>query len=310
MALLRNIDAEFPFDAKELEATNILRTEGMNYKFISHDGKEDVVNGVFQLKMVRTGDSPIDLYRFEQFKATQDKAPSGVMLTHIEMVHFHYCKLEFRPNTKSQLIAFCPDTRHNRNLLADIYFDNKYVIEGLLKNTGSIEGAAIKGEIEALALKRRAERQDQKNRNANVVERMYSNLTPEQRKDLIQKLIEEENKNRTIIEQPKQEAKIEVKVEPKVETKPEATLGTANSAVIQTVKVNIPGIPKPEGNFKFFALKKEAKKAVLSLKENELLIQAFRQEYGEKWNSNPKYRTSIQPQIDGVLEAWTKTTTI
>ena len=217
MAIL-GVMAEVPFSPTEMEMFDNLRMEGRKFKFTSKDGREDVINGIFQLKWAKPTNVPIPIFGFEEFRVSESShVNTHAVAVRFEKISGQFSKLEFRPDRKARGIAICPDTRINRRKLADLFFEKRIIIESLLTADGEVAGAKISKDIQELALKQRADRVAKKNeKDPNIADRYLSGMTAEQKEMLLKKLIAEENAKRTPIAVPtakKEEAIEEIKQE-------------------------------------------------------------------------------------------------
>jgi hypothetical protein len=272
-----------PFTAEEESAINFLISEGKDFKFTNENGVEDCVSGLIELRYREELYRPLSIFGFEQFNIKEStRGGTRRKFYDIEKVAPRFQKLIFKYNKDGVGTAMCPDTKKNREKLADHFFSNQWEFVRKHDKDGEVSGSKIMAEIRGLAEKRRDERERMRKSGVtggNKVDRVLAGLTADEQQQLIQKLVAKENEKRA----------------------PIPITSIASPAIsIEELVGEIP--EKPKGVAKFNDLKKAAKDFVFE--RNTMLINMLKGKNEKQYHLLPEYKTQIQPQIDFVVKMW------
>ncbi len=301
MALLGQARKESVFDEKELDHYRRLVDYGDSFKFTSDkDGKDDTIKGIIEVQFKQSKGNDFDIFRFEEFKSYDVNGKRGPT-AHFEKIHQRQSKLRFRANFKRRIAyAMVPDTRRNRDLLADRHFDHAGVIY-LRENIKDkeIPGGEISRQIIELALLRKADRERLKaEKGGDQTSRTLRNMTQAQKDEMLKRLMAEENAKRTPIT-----------LNPPATASPGAasvvipptntgTMATEAPATIATVFAP----PRPADAITYQDLRKAARIAIH--KKDAKVIEQIKKDNPKGWVLCKDYRSKIAPQIDTLVQTW------
>ncbi len=302
MALLGQAQRESVFSESELDHFRRLVDYGGTFTYPSDkDGKDDTIKGVIEVQFKQQRGTDFDIFRFEEFKSYDVAGPNGPT-AHFEKVHQRQGKLRFRADHKRRIAyAMVPDTRRNRDLLADMQYDHAGVIY-LRENLKDREvpGEEVRRQIAEIALLRKGEREKIKRQNGgDTVDRTVRNMTPEQKKKMLDQLMAEENAKRTPLAlNQTQTASTAAPV-----VVPAAQTTTANNVPAEPVNrgVTVVPAPRPEGAVTYQDMRIAAKAAVHEYFKAD--IETIKKK-NVHWHFSKEYRTKIAPQIDLLVHKW------
>jgi len=272
---------------------------GNTFSFKSRaDGNPDTIKGMIELRWKNVESAEFNIIGFEQFTSIEVSDNRGYRVS-ISQVNPKCSVLTFFVDPIRRIaFAMCPDTRWNRRLMADMYFEKRgAVIVKESTREGDILAPVLDKEIALLAHLRKAEREEKKGQNKSVdktVDRLYKNLTKQQRDELVTKLVAGANADR---------AQISLStVLPETKTTsaptPAVTMDVGPAPYVATVEDL-----KQKTVLPYSDMKKLAKNIVVDDPANADVLAKIKKD-NKKWHISKDFRDFYEPKVHELISKW------